>query len=800
MRILGSLIPLLLLTFHNVCAKELEFLSPPNYSPYFTEIIEYSGFETLDLNGEWHYQVGAEGSKAIVQIPSSWQNFTGKVKFRRNFRIDSAYQGGYFRLLGMGISRRCSIFLNGEVVGLFEGPQIEVVLPEKLLVYDRNNVLEIEVDNRLEPLKTIPLRNGILAPYNYGGITGDIFLTMEKLPAIGDLKASVNLSPRSDSGIVSLEGKFIKPAGMRILPFLHCQITDFSGKIAVSVVKDYGETESFYFKVVIPRPLLWSPSDPKLYRLDLWFESSEGRYTVHCKQLGFLKFKADEDFRLNNSKILLRGLTYYPEYQCGLTFGAGQYLSDLKAIRECGANALLLPTLVSPYLLQLCDSLGMLVFQASGIEGAPNGLFNNEAFTALAVERIRQMVLIGDSHPSLVGWIIGRKMTPGFESKALLLKIPEEDYRPIFLEIAQQPSSLYKFELGSIDSSTKIITDLSAVVCQGGITSETHQLDEIFRKLQLYKGAPGIFLGTFADWRTEGGILYQGDCQEKGFFLGGLVKQDRQTRLIYRTLQQGWFSHSPKKSSPTSDTQSFEFPIVGLVILGMILLYIRSNKVFRLKLKRTFAHSHGFFQDIRNGRFIGKFQTAFVGLISAVVMAVIFASIFYHYRYSPAFDYLLRHIFMTNGLNPGIIHIVWRPLLAILYLFALVVLSYIIFTVVFQVSALLLRKSLPFGQAFVFILWSWSCFIWFSPITLLFYRAMEITAFKSLIMIAFLFFFLWGYIRCVNALKVVSTGGFFRAFLALSAMCLLFWGSLALFLQSQCGLFNYWDYFFQAVI
>jgi hypothetical protein len=344
------------------------------------------------------------------------------------------------------------------------------------------------------------------------------------------------------------------------------------------------------------------------------------------------------------------------------------------------------------------------------------------------------------------------------------------------------------------------VSDISAVICSENSQSETRQLDDIFRQLLRWKGFSGIILGSYADWKIDGNILYQGLCRERNFFLGGLVKWDRQSRLVYRTLQQGWHSYAPKKPASTPDDQSFEFPIFGLAIIAFILLYIRHNNIFRQKLKRAFAHSHGFFQDIRNGRFIGKSQTAFVGLVTAIVVALIVASLLYHYRCSSAFDYLLRHLLQGDGLDYNLIQIIWQPLLAILYVFIFALFSIIILTLAFKSASQLLGKRLPYGQSLVFILWSWAGFIWFSPATLLFYRALEMPLLRTVVLLGFLCFLLWGYFRSVNALKVVSTGGFFRAFIAMSTVHLLLLGIIVLFLHYYCGLFYYTDYFLKAII
>ena len=126
--------------------------------------------------------------------------------------------------------------------------------------------------------------------------------------------------------------------------------------------------------VVFHSPILWSPENPKLYKL-VTTVSVDGKM-VDCKETAFgmrtVAFDQDKGFLLNGKHYELYGTCNHQDHA-----GVGAAIPDalqefrVKKLKEFGCNAIRTshnpPT---PELLDACDRLGMLIMDESRLLGA----------------------------------------------------------------------------------------------------------------------------------------------------------------------------------------------------------------------------------------------------------------------------------------------------------------------------------------------------------------------------------------------------------------------------------------------
>ena len=791
----------LMVSFGEAGVKEPVFLRPPAYTPFFQDLVEYGGLEVMDLSGGWRISHENSGARNTVQLPASWENYRGKITFRRNFRLEDSYEGKSVRLVILGLSRRCSVILNENSLGEFEGPIVDFILPRRAVHYRSINVLEIEVDNKLHPRKTIPLRSGSLKPDNYGGITDDIFLIIEDFPHINELQVNSTVSKGGEAGSVIVDLSVASFPAQKLSGRAVCKLVDSAGKVAARSAQEIADSDSMRLRMDFSKPRLWSLEEPYLYTVEVWLETEEGKSCVHRRRVGFRDFQAGETFKLNGVELKILGVTYWAEQEYGFTFKPEDYLRDVMMIRRCGANAILLPEPGHPYLLSLCDSLGVLVFQSTSLDGVPKAVFRSRGFYEKADGHLARMIGRRSYHPSVTGWVLGRGLADDFPVDRLTEIVQVQDSRLIFWE----QGGGYERRLRLVNNNERVedllvVSALDAQVFDDGEDVEQRQFAKFNLLLQKWKHADGVFFGTFADYKANREILFQGDIRERRIFRGGLVSRDRRGKFIFNQLEGGWFNLQSSEYVPSSDLQPLAFPITAIALLAVFIISVRNNKVFRKQFKRVFAHSHGFFVDVRNNRFIQPSQTMFVSLTSALVLSLIFSTLINHYRRSLALDYILGHCLGGGVLHSAALSAIWNPIKLMIYLFVIFIFLFFAGAVMFKTASFLMHRRFSFGRSIVFASWSGANFVWLGPLPLFFYRGLSMEFVRQLELSLLIFFICWGYFRIVKALRVACGCGFFKALFIFSLLNLTALGFVLVYLQYGCGLLYYWGYLWGVVL
>ena len=170
-----------------------------------------------------------------------------------------------------------------------------------------------------------------------------------------------------------------------------------------------GARESFTGRVIVPRPRLWSPGSPALYKLHLTVPG-EAAYS----QLTGLRELRHQGRRLymNGKAIQLRGASFHEDVQGrggGLTArNMDRIVSDLKNL---GASATRSQHPVAPALMERLDAAGIMLWMGVGPVDAP-GNFTSRTPRLLAQSkaRVRASLAQLQAHPSLIVWNLANEV------------------------------------------------------------------------------------------------------------------------------------------------------------------------------------------------------------------------------------------------------------------------------------------------------------------------------------------------------------------------------------------------------
>ena len=348
------------------------------------------GRHTTSLNGKWHYivDVQEEGyydyrmnptrwgffrnakpqkpedlieydfDKAEeMELPSDWNTrderlffYEGTVWFYKKFNV----QGSKFKaekrraLLYFGaVNYDAHVYVNGNHVGHHIGGFTPFNYDVTDQLKDGENFVIVKVDNKRHA-EDVPTQ--IFDWWNYGGITRDVLLV--DVPETYVENYSLQL--------VSLEGRRLAfsvklnkaEAGRRVtlsIPEL---------KLKKELITAADGTATTFMKA---KPVLWSPSTPKLYKVDITMDGE-----TLSDEIGFRKIETrGKQILLNGEPIFLKGISIHEEKPNG--GGRANCTADAHTLlswaKELGCNFVRLAHYPhNEYAVREAERMGILVW------------------------------------------------------------------------------------------------------------------------------------------------------------------------------------------------------------------------------------------------------------------------------------------------------------------------------------------------------------------------------------------------------------------------------------------------------
>ena len=357
--------------------------------------------QTVSLNGKWNYivDVQEEGyydyrmnlnrwgffQNAKVQrpedlieydfdkaptmnVPGDWNTqserlffYEGTVWYKKTFNYTK--QDGCHTLLYFGaVNYDCHVYVNGKKVGHHIGgfTPFNYDVTDKLK--DGQNVVIVKVDNKRHA-EDIPTQ--IFDWWNYGGITRDVLLVtvgdtyienykfeLQKTPVKTSAKASAKIRQRTIAFSANLnkaeEGKEI----ILSIPELKLQqklVTNAEGRVSTTL------------NVPVKKLALWTPANPKLYKVELQY----GETTLK-DEVGFRTIETrGKQILLNGEPLFLKGISIHEEKPNG--GGRANCTEDARTLlgwaKELGCNFVRLAHYPhNEYAIREAERMGMLVW------------------------------------------------------------------------------------------------------------------------------------------------------------------------------------------------------------------------------------------------------------------------------------------------------------------------------------------------------------------------------------------------------------------------------------------------------
>lgn len=343
------------------------------------------------------------GQKFPVAVPGCWENhplfadYRGEGIYRKTFQAQ-----GNVRIECKGVSHTATVYLDGHEIG----HHYNAYTPFSVVVSDLEpgrHMLEIKADNRFHKDSALHVPNDYMS---YGGISrgvvveeiSDLYLEYVHVKTYREneqwhvqVKAAVNVLKigQNDEEDITIQGKI--------------KDTAFEWKLTYTAKKHY----EFCTDLKINGIEEWSPETPVLYQVELQMLREGEVIDDLIERFGFREICVQGKYILLNGKRLrIKGVCRHedhPDYGCALPYQT--IYNDLVLIRQMGANSIRTAHYPNDeILLDLCDELGILVWEENHARGLEEDRMKHPLFEEQAEQVIREMIFYHYNHPCIFIW------------------------------------------------------------------------------------------------------------------------------------------------------------------------------------------------------------------------------------------------------------------------------------------------------------------------------------------------------------------------------------------------------------
>ncbi len=442
-----------------------------------------SSQQIINLNNDWKFKLNESNSAETidfddsgwrtVQIPHDWAiegpfdemlpanigklPWKGVGWYRNEFNLGSRSMGKQVYILFDGIMAFPEVYINGQLVGKWDYGYNSFYLDiTDFIDYIGKNKIAIKVDTR----------NFDSRWYPGAGIYRKVHLLL--VPKVHfeiwgiDIRTPVI---NKDSALIHVYSNIINTSGEEKEIDLINEIIDTESNIITSTaitLKIAPDSKKIHDQwLTIHNPVRWDIETPYLYTLVSKLESKDGTFISSKTKFGIrtFQFTADDGFWLNGRRIQLKGVNLHHDHgPLGAKFYRRAMERQLVMMKEMGANAIRNShNVAAPELLDLCDSLGLLLFnEAFDKWDAKAGYLPEMDFNDFAERNIRNWVMRDKNHPCVFLWSVGNEMgdiqyniDSGFNKLSTMIRLVQtyDSTRPVTMVCdAKSSASLRHFD------------------------------------------------------------------------------------------------------------------------------------------------------------------------------------------------------------------------------------------------------------------------------------------------------------------------------------------------------------------
>ena len=752
-----------------------DFLKPPPApdKSVYASLTSSPTRSVISLNGSWQVSSDDGDSWKDVQVPSSF-NSEDNLLFRRVFQIPPAMLQSYrWKLVCDGVQYQSTITINDQFVAQHEsGMPFTINIPDGVKLAP-SNTIRVDVTNRLDYTSTVPLRKLLLGNRTYGGVFRDMILVGVPRVWVDDVRFETILNgsgaeARFNVQVVSAAIKGMiagiqgdSAVGLTIpdsradfdlsISIRRPATTDSTsgqevGRLSQTFNLESKRTANVAMNIPVSSPQLWAPGAPYLYDVVLQVRYKGALVDEHLLHIGFRSLSVQgPQVVLNGEPIALKGVVYLEDsHDYGASLPYEMMRHDMQAIKDMGANLVRFADGVPhPYLLELCDEMGLMAFIDISMGTPPASLFGDESYLKRSLDRVKFTVEEGGHNTCVVAYGLSAQIPggsePALKAVARLRGLLDSlDHRlfyfassswanPQLRKLADIPGmSVFDIDPAKLREMIRhakeelkgekpfVLLGYGKFVQLGNhsgykdpiaIEAQAKYISDVYNILLETESSGGIYW-AFNDYRTDRPILTVNN-EDQYIATCGVYDLNHELRQGASMLS-ALYTDQKTPDVLIGDyipPSTVLFIAVGIGCAIIFLLLINSSRRFRENVFRALLRPYNFYADIRDQRILSNVQTTILGLVIALTFAVIVASLCYYYRMDESFDATLSAIVTSDGVKQFLNHIIWRPALSVtvftLFFFGLLLLV----AVIIRLCAAFVRNRIFFSDAYIISVW-----------------------------------------------------------------------------------------------
>lgn len=392
-------------------------------------------FLKSDLGGPWEaVRPAAEGSPESVPL---WQKVTlphcfndrdavdpdvnyyqGPGWYRTQLDIKNPYSNGRTFLHFLGAGQKTNVYVYTQKVGSHTGgydewsvditDAVENFLKSPEAKRFKGKVpVAIRCDNSRD-LEMIP---SSMSDFNvYGGVYRPLEIVYTPALSFKEVRLQATTDAAGNEGQLVVSASFINSLNARDAT-IEINLLDPRNQVVKTLKQAIhpAAAEQQVAAISLKKPIRWSPDQPQLYKVQAKITSAAGA-AEWTGNTGFRHFKFEDHgpFLLNGKRLLLRG-THRHEDHAGVAAAMDDATirQEMILMKKMGANFIRLGHYQQhPLVLQLCDSLGILVWEE--IPWCRGGL-GGDIYKEQARRMLTNMISQHRNHPAIILWGLGNE-------------------------------------------------------------------------------------------------------------------------------------------------------------------------------------------------------------------------------------------------------------------------------------------------------------------------------------------------------------------------------------------------------
>lgn len=393
------------------------------------------------LGGEWllkldRLDVGEERKFEGQRSRAGWQPITvpnvwnahdesnesmvgGVAYYRKDFRLPSDSKGNTLYVARFeSVNYRAKVYLNGRFIEEHTGAYLPFEVPLRDAKKGVNRLV-VRVDNVRKEFDFPPSGfNNTGQPvggwWNYGGLNREVYIRRVNTLDYGNVRVRPLVNPANPAGPVDVQ--------------VRADVTNISGDAQTarlratiggqpldvgSVRIGAGGTRTLERSLRIEQPHLWSPGDPFLYETKLQLKAGSRTVSGYTLHVGVRSIDVTPDGRLllNGGPVNVRGVGLHEDsLDRGSAIDNATRERYMAEVRELGAGMIRTHYPLSPYLHELADRSGVLVWSEIPVYSVRSQYFQRREVRRLAFEYVRENINENQNHASIAVWSVGNEL------------------------------------------------------------------------------------------------------------------------------------------------------------------------------------------------------------------------------------------------------------------------------------------------------------------------------------------------------------------------------------------------------